>query len=342
MNILVCNAQVPFVRGGAEEQADGLVATLRAHGHRAELVTAPFRWNPVSQILASAMVWRLLDLSEANGIPIDRIITMSFPSYATRHVYKIVWLVHLLRQAYDWYGTPRTGFTAAPEDRRVRARLLELDRRTLSEAQGFFTTSKNNAARVKRYLGLDAELLYAPPRLTGRFRSNELEDYILSVGRLDETKRTDLLIRALARVPQARAIIAGEGREAAALAKLAHTLGVSDRVQFCGRVDDDTLIDLYARARAVFFGPVDEDYGYIAVEAFMAARPVITLEDSGGALEFVQQNVTGLITMPEANAIAQAIAQMYAEPTRARAWGEAGRARVGSITWERVVERFTT
>jgi glycosyltransferase involved in cell wall biosynthesis len=341
MNILVCNGQVPFMRGGAEDQAEGLVAALRTRGHRVDLVQLPYQWRPIRAVLRSALAWRLLDLTESNGTRVDRIITSKFPSYAARHPHKIVWLVHLLRQAYDFQGTPLYGFTGSPDDRRVLAQLIELDRRALGEAQGLFTTSKNNAARLQKYLGLQAEQIYAPPRLTGRFRVEPLGDYILSAGRLDRAKRIDLLLRALSQVRTARAIIAGDGPEAKSLHQLARALQIEDRVTFSGWVDDETLLDLYARARAVFFGPLDEDYGLVTVEAFMSARPVITTCDAGGVLEFVENEQTGLVCAPEAEEVARAIARAYAESARAEAWGYAGQERVASINWDYVVDRLT-
>ncbi|MGB8644561.1 MAG: glycosyltransferase family 4 protein [Anaerolineae bacterium] len=341
MNILVCNAQVPFVRGGAEEHAEGLVAALRERGHRADLVRLPFDWYPPREVLKSALAWRLLDLTESNGTRVDRIITMKFPSYAAQHPHKVVWLIHQFRQAYDWHGTPFGSFTGGEDDRRVRAQLIDLDRRALGEAQGLFTTSRNNAGRLQRYVGLTAEQLYAPPRLAGRLRSLEPGDYILSVGRLDQAKRVDLVLRALPEVPLARLVVVGDGPERNNLVKLAHTLGVETRVTLCDRVDDETVIDLYARARAVFYGPIDEDYGLVTVEAYLSERPVITTNDAGGVLEFVAHEQTGLVCNPVPAEIAGAIHRIYADASRAREWGRAGQRLVAGITWDRAVERLT-
>ena len=80
MNILVCAAQVPFARGGAEMLAEGLVSALQRAGHRAEIVALPFQWQPHTALFKSALAWRLLDLRTANGIPVDRIIATKFPS----------------------------------------------------------------------------------------------------------------------------------------------------------------------------------------------------------------------------------------------------------------------
>ena len=74
MRLAVCMPQVPFERGGTEIFADGLVQALREHGHETELVTVPFKWYPGERVLTQAFLWRLLDLEEANGRPVDAVI----------------------------------------------------------------------------------------------------------------------------------------------------------------------------------------------------------------------------------------------------------------------------
>ena len=69
--IVVCEAQVPFVQGGAEYHVRSLVGELRARGFKAELVSIPFKWYPKEEVVAHAAAWRLVDLSESNGRPID-------------------------------------------------------------------------------------------------------------------------------------------------------------------------------------------------------------------------------------------------------------------------------
>ena len=67
MRIVVCEAQVPFVEGGAEYHVRELVRQLRLHGHETELVSVPFKWYPKDEILAHAAAWRFLDLSGATA-----------------------------------------------------------------------------------------------------------------------------------------------------------------------------------------------------------------------------------------------------------------------------------
>jgi glycosyltransferase involved in cell wall biosynthesis len=102
-------------------------------------------------------------------------------------------------------------------------------------------------------------------------------------------------------------------------------------------VDDETLLDLYANARAVYYAPVDEDYGFATVEAYGAARPVVTTSDAGGVLEFVSDGVNGYILPPEAAAIAAHLEELIADAALAERLGRAGLPLVRDITWERVV-----
>ena len=85
MRIGVVRTQVPFVTGGAERHALGLVQALRQYGHDACEITLPFKWYPVETLTDSIMAARLTDLSEAEGVPIDMMIGLKFPAYLARH-----------------------------------------------------------------------------------------------------------------------------------------------------------------------------------------------------------------------------------------------------------------
>jgi glycosyltransferase involved in cell wall biosynthesis len=336
--ILICTAQVPFVRGGAELLAEGLRDALRGHGHSVDIVNLPYTWQPHDRIAASALAWRLLDLTQVDGRPVDLVIATKFPSYAVRHPHKIVWLVHQHRQAYDWYGTPLSDFTNTPADRQVREFLLRSDRAMFAEARGLFAISKNVAARVQRFNGLRATPLYPPSRYAGRLHNGAYGDYILSDARHDAAKRIDLLLRALARTQSGvRCILISTGPQHEALKRLAADLGLGRRAEFRGYVSDDELIALYAGARAVYYAPVDEDYGFTTVQALAAARPVLTADDSGGVLEFVEDGINGFVVAPQPEAIAARLDMLATNTDLAARLGSAGPPRVVGITWERVI-----
>jgi glycosyltransferase involved in cell wall biosynthesis len=323
--------QVPFERGGTEIFADGLVAALREAGHETELVTVPFKWYPGERVLTQAFLWRLLDLEEANGRPIDAVIATKFPSYVVRHPNKVVWLLHQFRQAWDLDRTELGQFSESADDRALRRKVLELDRVSLGEAKKIFTTSSIVAGRLHDSVGLDAEVL-APPPAPLAFHCEEYGDFILSVNRLDRAKRIDLLIEAAARVPDVRVVVAGDGPDRERLERLAN-----GNVEFVGRVSDDDLAALYARCRAVYYAPVNEDYGLVPYEAFLSDKPVITTTDAGGPLDIVHDGKTGRVVAPTVDDLARALTFTEAE---ARALGTAGHDVAKSVTWSRCVERL--
>lgn len=337
--ILICAAQVPFVRGGAELLVEGLRDALRAAGHSVDVVSLPYTWQPHERIAESALAWRLLDLTHVDGRPVDQLICTKFPSYAARHPRKVVWLVHQHRQIYDWYGTPLSDFTNTDADREARETVLRLDRTTLGEASARFTISQNVGARLRRFCGLESAPLYPPSRYAAQLHAGPYGDYLLSDARLDAAKRLDLLLRALALCSsRPRCVLVSSGPERERLERLARELGIAERVELRGFVPDDELVALYAGARAVYYAPYDEDYGFTAVQALAAARPLITTSDSGGVLEFVRSEIEGLVAEPEPAAIASQIDRVFHDPSLAARLGGAGPARVAGISWQKVVE----
>ena len=142
--VLVCEAQVPFVHhGGAELLVGGLVAELTRRGYRAERVPIPFKWYPKDQLLTHAAAWRIIDLSESNGVRIDAVIATKFPTYFVRHPNKVTWLLHQHRPIYDLCGTPYSDFDHTDADVRLRDTLIALDTEMLAESKRLFTIARN-------------------------------------------------------------------------------------------------------------------------------------------------------------------------------------------------------
>jgi glycosyltransferase involved in cell wall biosynthesis len=339
--VLVCEVQVPFVQGGAEILVRQLVDQLRAHGYRTDLVSVPFKWYPKDEVLTHAAAWRMLDLSESSGIPVDLVIATKFPSYFVRHPNKVAWLVHQHRAAYELCGTEYSDFTHTDLDVGLRQKLIALDNETLRECRRLYAIAGNTAARVLAFNGMRAEPLYHPPRLADRITAGPAQDYVLSVGRLESIKRHDLAIRAMALRPgPARLVVVGTGTQEANLHRLVEELGLGDRVQFAGAVGDEELLALYAGALGVYYAPYDEDYGYVTLEAFLAHKPVVTARDSGGPLEFVLDGVNGWVCDPEPGALADAFSRLAADRATAIALGEAGFERARRVTWDGVIEKL--
>lgn len=334
MDVIVCGAQVPFVRGGAELHQDNIVSALRAAGHRAELVHLPTAWEK-DRLFDAPLAWRMLPLDA------DLVVATNFPSYFARHQRKIVWLFHQHRGAYDAIDAPWNDLGLDDGALEVQRQMTEWDTRALGEARKIFTTSHVVADRLARFNGLDGEALYHPPPLAERFHTQRAGDYVFTPTRLETNKRPDRIVAALRHVRSGvSARIAGRGSMAAGLAAMAERLEVADRLALLGFVSDDELVEQYAGALGVVYAPLDEDYGYVTLQAFLAGKPVITSDDSGGVLEWVEDGVTGFVTDGSPEAIGDAIDRLAGDRDAARAMGEEGRRRAAGLTWDAVVERL--
>lgn len=346
MRILIATTQVPFTSGGAEIHADQLRNALIAAGHEAEIVSVPFKWYPPERILDHILANRLLDLSESNGVSIDRMIGLRFPAYLIPHPNKVVWILHQFRTAYDLWDTPYNDLIHYPNGLQIREAIRRADRQFIPEAKAVFANSRNVAKRLRRFCGIESTPLYHPPQNAEHFHVSEAEDYLFYPSRLDPLKRQALVLEALAltHLP-VRVCFAGipdAPAYASELKDLARKKQVHHRVEWLGFVSEEEKRRYYSRARAVVFPPLDEDYGYVTLEAMLSSKPVITCTDSGGPLEFIRHEETGLISEPTPSALADAFDRIWDNPKTAKSWGEAGRELYDSmdITWSNVTERL--
>jgi len=347
VRLLIATAQVPFVRGGAEMLADGLQEALTAAGHEAEIVKLPFKWYPPERLLEQVLAARLFDLTESSGTAIDRVIGLRFPAYLLPHPNKVLWLLHQYRTAYDLWGTELCELMHAPNGEEVRDAIRAADKAFIPEASARYTISTNVATRLKAFCGIDAEALYHPPPAAALLRSAPAEDFLFLPSRFNRTKRQLLIVEALAlcREP-VRVCFSGLADDAAYARETRDRidgLALTGRVDWLDSISDEAKIDLYARCLGVIFAPIDEDYGYVTLEAMLARKPVITCSDSGGPLEFVRGGETGLVVEPTAGALAAAMDRLWQDRVTAARWGEAGRERYDrlDISWERVVATLT-
>jgi glycosyltransferase involved in cell wall biosynthesis len=249
--------------------------------------------------------------------------------------------VHQFRQAYDLYETPVSGFDPrSRSDNKLRTQIIAADNRAIRSHKRVFTISRNVSQRLQKFNGIASTPLYHPPKLHPRYHLEGYHDFILSVGRLDKLKRVDWLIRSLKTCPGTmRCVIAGSGPELPKLQELARDLGVAGRVDFLGFVDDQRLLELYARCFAVYFAPFDEDYGYVTLEAFFSRKPVITSADSGGTLEFVENERNGYVVDPlNEKLLADTITLLFNDRELCRRLGHNGLERVKDISWDRVID----
>lgn len=342
--VAVVTSSPPLVEGGHLVIARALVDALIAEGHEAGLITTPS--NRFGRQGAEYLATWLTDVTQMGGRPVDRVISLRYPSYAVRHPSHVCWLNHTMREYYDLWD--EFSGRLSPQ-----GRLKEGIRRSLIRAadtycfkhhlKALYAQSRTVQERLQRWNGVPSSVLYppAPPRA---YRCDAYGDFIFVVSRLEPLKRIDLILQALA-TPAAQGVpcvIAGSGDGDAALRAEASRLGLDGRVTFVGRISDGDLVDYLARCRAVCFVPKREDYGFVTVEAFAAGKAVVTVTDSGGPAELVVDNVNGRVTAPDAVALGHALAALASDRAQAERLGQQALATARSMRWADVARTLVS
>lgn len=184
---------------------------------------------------------------------------------------------------------------------------------------------------------------------TGAAPSTSARLRILAVGRLSYFKGIDVLLRAVAEIPDARLTIVGDGECRATLERLARELRISARVHFIGRVAMDdagaaALAHAYADTDVFCLPSTDraESFGLVLLEAMRARLPVVASAIAGSGVGYVvSDGATGLLVPPgNASALASALRRLAADPALRAQLGAAGAQRWrDEFTLDRVVDR---
>jgi glycosyltransferase involved in cell wall biosynthesis len=339
--ILVVTSGALFVRGGHMVIAEQTAAALRRAGYLADVLVTP--QNRFGRQLSAYLSTWLTDVGEtADGQPVDQVISLRFPSYAVRHPRHVCWLNHRMREYYDLWERFTLGMgRRLLYKERVRRRIFHaVDRRLLTRnVTRLVAQSRTIQERLRRFGGIASEVLY-PPAPERPYRTDEYGDYVFAVSRLTALKRLGLLVEAAAlmKEPSLRIVIAGEGDEEPRLRERIAELGLEGRVELLGAIDDAQLVAHYARCRAVFFAPWNEDYGFVTLEAFRSGKAVLTTHDSGGPSELVRDGSSGLVTEPAPEAVAAGLDRIARDRAGAERMGRAALAASAEHTWARAVE----
>ncbi len=175
---------------------------------------------------------------------------------------------------------------------------------------------------------------------------------LLYVGRLVERKGVHYLLDALARLRTDRPVylrVVGDGPMRAELEERARRLGLAERVIFDGFVSAEVLAQRFADCDAFVLPAIidskgdTEGLGVVLVEALTYAKPVIA-SAAGGIVDVIRDGETGILVPPaDAEALASAIDGIIADPERAHALAQGGRAHVDrEFSWPVIIERLVT
>jgi phosphatidylinositol alpha-1,6-mannosyltransferase len=232
------------------------------------------------------------------------------------------------------------------------SRLSPLKHRALRAADFVIAISEHTRCQLIEKNEIDAERIYLLPctlewEEQGSFEfrvssheSSKRQIRLLSVCRLEESEKykgVDTVIEALPliidRVPELEYVVIGSGSDLERHRTLAREMGVSDRVNFLGSVDDATLRAAYEACDIFVLPSAGEGFGIVFLEAMHFRKPVIAA-NSGAAPEVVKDNQTGLLVeYGNAEQLASAIIRLCQNEDLRKQLGAAG--------YQRLQENFT-
>jgi glycosyltransferase involved in cell wall biosynthesis len=335
---------VPHITGGGNLIVTWTAEVMREHGHQVEEFFLPFPMGARPSL--AAMVGLRATPFAGSG---DRLITIRWPAHLLKHENKATWFIHHYRQLFDLWDSRYRDVPDNAEGRGYQEAFRRIDNLGLSESRDLFANSFIVRDRIRQYNGLDAEPLFPPlGGDTSRFRTDSYGEFIFYPSRVTQIKRQLLAVKAMRHTTSdIRLIIAGKPSEPGyetLLRDYVREHGIDDKVELrLGWLDEKDKVDLLARCLAVAYLPVDEDsYGYVSLEASHSAKPIVTLRDSGGALEFVRDGVEGLVVEPTPESLAAAFDRLYEDRAETERMGARSAARRTElkISWDHVIPRL--
>lgn len=341
MKVLVATSDVPFVEGGHRVIARALVRALQKSGHDAELLTTPT--NRFGRQFSAYLATRFMDVERTgSGQSIDQLISLRFPSYALKHSRHVCWLNHRMREYYDlWSGWSESLSWKGKIKENIRKKLIHTAdnyflKRNVTKV---FAQSKNVQHQLLQWGRIPSEVLYPPPPEDGYYTA-KYGDFIFSPARLTPLKRIPLLLESLKQTGIGNVVLAGDGPDKNQILEWIQHHSMEKRVRWIGFVSPDELKNLYAECRAVYYSPVNEDFGLVTMEAFRSRKPVITTTDSGGPAEIVHHEKSGFVVAPQKDAIAGCITNLFEDANLAEKLGETGYQEWKHITWPETVRKL--
>lgn len=273
------------------------------------------------------------------------------PSEWIRHKNeRVLWYCHTPpREVYDLYE-------ARMQNRPYQQKLIYaalvgtyklMARGITKNIEAIATNSENTRSRIMKYYGREASVIY-PGVEVDDFENKGDRKYFLYPSRITATKRQDMVISAFNQFVKKskkkgyKLVIAGTLSKDPEHEKYFQKLKLMAKnldVQFKTDLEDPELKKLYSGATAVLFAAINEDYGFIPVEAMASGKPIISIKD-GGPKETIVDEKTGFL-VSSASEMAEKMAEIAGDNALAEKMGKAGRKRVEqNFSWEAFFEKL--
>lgn len=369
---IVAPSPVPFEVGGAEKLWWGILEFINKHtAHQCELIKIPTKENSFWDLIESYFKFYKLDLSY-----FDMVISTKYPAWMVQHHNHHIYLQHCLRGLYDTYHLTNLPLELSTDNKSIvniinlitndvcidivfnaifelksdqsvpsfvydfpgpfiRQLLHFFDNKAMQRVKKFSAIS-NTVINRKNYYPNNIKInrIYHPSNLTDF--NNASYSYFFTASRLDSAKRIEMIVCAYIKAETDIPLkIAGTGP---LYNKLLAQTKHDPRIEILGFISDDDLMIHYSHAYAVLFVPFYEDYGLITIEAMMCEKPVLTFNDTGGVVEFVEDKVTGLVCEPSIDKLSENIDFISSNPDLCMKMGKEAKKKVQSITWKNTID----
>ena len=189
--------------------------------------------------------------------------------------------------------------------------------------------------------GVPLEKVLQKDQTLERRRGNRV---VLSVSNLICTKGIDLNIRAVSHLvgkyPDLRYVVVGDGSLKKSLQRLAHELGLKEKVEFVGRLPHEKVMEYMTNCEIFSLPSWQEGFGVAYIEAMAHGKPVIACRGEGSE-DFIEHGKTGMLVKPrDVNSLVEALDFLLSHPEKAKAMGERARKLVlENFTWEKNAEK---
>jgi glycosyltransferase involved in cell wall biosynthesis len=239
-----------------------------------------------------------------------------------------------------WTQFPIDEFQDAPAGYAVRS-LKALRRYALRASHSIIVPSRYTGGLVRRWVPDTPPVTVIPnavePKSTQTQFALKSELRTLAklafVGRLIPLKRVDMLLDLVAAMPDVGLVVAGDGPEQSALIRAAHNLGIDDRVQFTGAIDEESVWSLLSQCELLVLNSTTENCPHVVLEAMAVGLPVVATR-VGGVPEIVKDGITGiLVDAGKPAELKSAVAKLLSDPELRRNLGMAGKASIGRFSW---------